>query len=576
MIAGGLVIALGCGGDDDGGAFQPVAIISAAPSEGPAPLTVAFDGSPSMTSSSSREYEWDLGDGTFDDRETFEHTYAVPGYYRVTLAVRDADRNAGTDSVGISVTADRPLSISGTVAAVPNQFTDSDTNNPRAPDGPNDEGADAQQIPRTPAIIGGFLAATPTGRPGDRFASSPDQADWYAIELEAGQTVQLAIADWVSADPALIDFDLIVGKPSGDVVASMGDGQFETVSVPEGGSYLIEVRAVSGFSNYTLSVGTSPQASSTRELSSSATFVPGEVLVRRGVALKSSSVATEPLGLEVVADGSEVVLARLPPATGLKSGGSGSASPATTLGSWAERLSHEQLEKLRTLYEVKRLRARADIDHAEPNYVLHSTLAPDDPNYPTQWHYPLIGLPQAWDVSTGSSSIIVAVVDTGVFLAHSDLQEKLIAGYDFIQDPARALDGDGIDPNPDDPGNGSVLELSSFHGTHVAGTVGGATDNELGVAGVSWGAQIMPVRVIGQGGATSFDVLEGVRYAAGLENTSGTLPPRRADVINLSLGGSPFSEFEQDVYTQVRDAGVIVISAAGTRKRKSRFSSAQL
>jgi serine protease len=155
------------------------------------------------------------------------------------------------------------------------------------------------------------------------------------------------------------------------------------------------------------------------------------------------------------------------------------------------------------------------------------------------------------------------VVDTGVFLEHSELQAKLIDGYDFIQDPARALDGDGIDPNPDDPGDGFVLELSSFHGTHVAGTVGAETNNDFGVAGVSWGAQIMPVRVLGQGGGTSFDVLEGVRYAAGLENTSGTLPPRRADIINLSVGGSPFSQFTQDVYTQVRNAGVIVISAAG-------------
>jgi serine protease len=527
-------------------------------------LRVTFDGSASKTSSSSREYQWDLGDGTFDDREAFEHTYTVPGYYRVTLAVRDADRNAGTDSVDISVAADRLLSISGTVTAVPNQFTDSDTNNPGAPYGPNDERADAQEIPRTPSIIGGFLAATPTTRPGDRFASSADPVDWYAIELESGQTVQLAIADWVSADPARIDFDLFVLTPSGDVVDSVGDGQFETVQVTDAGSYLVEVRAMRGFSNYTLSVGVTPSASSTRELSTSAALVPGEILVRRALASKSLGGATEPLGLEVVAEGgSDVVLGRLPPATALKSGGSGAASPVTGLGSWAEGLSDDQLEKLRTLYEVKRLRARADIDHAEPNYVLQPMLAPDDPRYPTQWHYPLIGLPQAWELSTGSSSIIVAVVDTGVFLAHSELQAKLIAGYDFIQDPARALDGDGIDPNPDDPGDGFVLELSSFHGTHVAGTVGAETNNELGVAGVSWGAQIMPVRVLGQGGGTSFDVLEGVRYAAGLENTSGTLPPRRADIINLSVGGSPFSQFEQDVYTQVRDAGVIVISAAG-------------
>lgn len=562
VTAFGLVFSIGCGSDS--GAFEPVAIISATPSEGPAPLTVTFDGSASKTSSSSREYQWDLGDGTFDDRETFEHTYTVPGYYRVTLAVWDADRNAGTDAVDISVAADRLLSISGTVTAFPNQFTDSDTNNPAAPDGPNDERADAQEIPRTPAIIGGFLAATPTTRPGDRFANSADQVDWYAIELESGQIVQLAIADWVSAEPSRIDFDLFVRKPSGGVVASVGDGQFETVQVTDAGSYLIEVRAMSGFSNYTLSVGVTPSASSTRELSTSAALAPGEILVRRGLASKAVGVATEPLGLEVVAEGgSDVVLGRLPPATALKSAGNGAASPVTSLGSWAKGLSDEQLEKLRTLYEVKRLRARADIDHAEPNYVLHPMLTPDDPRYPTQWHYPLIGLPQAWELSAGSSSIIVAVVDTGVFLAHSELQGKLIDGYDFIQDPARALDGDGIDPNPDDPGDGFVLELSSFHGTHVAGTVGAETNNELGVAGVSWGAQIMPVRVLGQGGGTSFDVLEGVRYAAGLENTSGTLPPRRADIINLSVGGSPFSQFTQDVYTQVRDAGVIVISAAG-------------
>lgn len=242
-MACGLMFVVGCG-NDDGGTFEPVALISATPLSGPAPLTVTFDGSASKTSSSSRQYEWDLGDGTFDDRESFEHTYTVPGYYRVTLAVRDADRNAGTDSVEIFAAADRPLSISGTVTAFPNQVTDSDTNNPRAPDAPNDERADAQTIP-SPSIVGGFLAATPTGRAGDRFADTADEVDSYAVELGAGQTVQLAIADWVSSEPSRIDFDLFVfDAASGNlVVDSVGDGQFETVLIPQAGSYHLVVMA---------------------------------------------------------------------------------------------------------------------------------------------------------------------------------------------------------------------------------------------------------------------------------------------------------------------------------------------
>ncbi len=74
---------------------------------------------------------------------------------------------------------------------------------------------------------------------------------------------------------------------------------------------------------------------------------------------------------------------------------------------------------------------------------------PNDPQYPRQWHYPLINLPQSWDVTTGSNTVIVAVIDTGVLLNHPDLENRLTSdGYDFISDPERALDGDGIDPTP--------------------------------------------------------------------------------------------------------------------------------
>ena len=557
----GLLFAVACG-NDDAAQFEPVAVISATPLSGPAPLTVSFDGSQSQTFSSSRQYEWHLADGTVDDREQFERTYTVPGYYRVTLAVTDSAGSVGTDSAEIFVEADRPLSIAGTVAAFPNQVADSDTNNPLAPNEPNDERADAQAIP-TPALVGGFVAAVPTGRTGDRFADTADEVDSYVIELGPGQTAQLAIADWDATEPSRIDLDLFVFDAVGGtlVVDSVGDGQFETVLIADAGSYYLVVMAESGFSNYSLSVGAASSAASTRGLSTAAELVPDEILVRRAPVPKGLS-KHEPLGLELLAEGgSDLLLARLPTGTTLKS--TVTPSPVAALGTWAQGISDEQVEKLRTLYEVKRLRARPDIEHAEPNCILRPTLTPNDPLYPTQWHYPLIGLPQAWELSTGSSKVIVAVVDTGVFPEHPDLQGKLVDGYDFIQDPERARDGDGIDPNSDDNGDGKELAWSSFHGTHVAGTVGAATDDETGVAGVAWGARIMPVRVLGIGGATSFDVLEGVRYAAGLANSSGTLPTRRADIINLSLGGSPFSEFTQDVYNQARAAGVIVIAAAG-------------
>jgi serine protease len=113
----------------------------------------------------------------------------------------------------------------------------------------------------------------------------------------------------------------------------------------------------------------------------------------------------------------------------------------------------------------------------------------------------------------------------------------------------------------EDPGDLAFGQRSSFHGTHVAGTIGAATNNGGGVAGVAWGVTLVPLRVLGLGGGTSYDVLQAVRYAAGLANDSGTSHP--VDVINLSLGGGGFSSTEQSVYTQARNAGVIVVAAAG-------------
>jgi serine protease len=188
----------------------------------------------------------------------------------------------------------------------------------------------------------------------------------------------------------------------------------------------------------------------------------------------------------------------------------------------------------------------------------------DDEALPFQWHYPLIDLPAAWDTTTGKPGVIIAVVDTGILSDHPDLRGQLVSGYDFIEDPDSAGDGDGIDPSPEDTGIVSGPGSSNFHGTHVSGTVAATGNNGLGVAGVAYSARIMPLRALDSGGAgTSYDINQAVRFAAGLPNDSGTVPQQPAAIINLSLGGGRFSQDTQDLYNQVRAAGITVVASAG-------------
>ncbi len=127
-----------------------------------------------------------------------------------------------------------------------------------------------------------------------------------------------------------------------------------------------------------------------------------------------------------------------------------------------------------------------------------------------------------------------------------------------------AADGDGLDADPTDPGDKSPASGAiAFHGTHIAGILGAAGDNAIGIAGVDWAAKIMPVRIIGVGDGNSYDVMQGVKYAAGLANDSGTVPARTADILNMSLGGGGFSQAEQDLFAQLRSAGILVVAAAG-------------
>lgn len=243
------------------------------------------------------------------------------------------------------------------------------------------------------------------------------------------------------------------------------------------------------------------------------------------------------------------------------------ALPATLL------LRADGADAAATLAAIAELQADPNVRYAQPNYWLRTLATPNDPLYSFQWHYSAINLPQAWDVTTGDASVVVAVVDTGILysqsnpsLRHPDFGARILPGYDFISNPTTANDGGGRDPDPFDVGDEEFFQ-SSYHGSHVAGTIGATTNNNLGVAGVDWRARILPIRVLGIDGGSMLDVMEGTLWAAGFAVTGVPANPTPAHVINLSLGGgSPCSPFEQQAFSQIRNntpQNAIVVVAAG-------------
>lgn len=462
------------------------------------------------------------------------------------------------DDDGGTVPPPALFALGGIIDPAGGNATDSDVNDPTAPYAPNDNPTVAQLIPN-PVTLGGYANQPGSGAAG-RSRLEGDIVDWYQVTLAAGQVINLAIAE----DGQLNDLDMGLFDANGELLqASVSQVRFETLTVPADGNYFIVIEAFRGASNYILSLGQQqPVASTTLTLDSD--FVPGEIVVRFSDAAATSLKAdAAPLGL--VAKGGAAERNRL-----LSIENTASAtlqSLAVTAGAAGIQASDPVMQlKLDTLRTVKALRLRDDVAAAAPNYYRQALFVPNDAQYPLQWHYPQLNLPQAWDYSTGSNTVI-AVIDTGILGTHPDLQPQVIAGYDFISQSFNSGDGDGIDADATDVGDRANPDgSSSFHGSHVAGTAAAATHNSIGVAGVAFGARIMPLRVLGQLGGTDFDIEQAVRYAAGLPNDSDTLPLRKADVINLSLGGPDFSETSQAVFAEARAAGVAVVAAAGNER----------
>lgn len=451
--------------------------------------------------------------------------------------------------------------LSGTIRPAADTAVDSDVNDPVAPYQSNDTIADAQPI-SNPVTLGGYVNRPGAG-PGGRSRDAGDGRDIFRVGLLAGQQIDLLIA----GDGVRDDLDLGLADLDGNLLdASVGQKRVESLTAPANGDYLVIVTAQSGASSYVLTIGQSLGASVSGMKLSDA-FVPGEATMhfRDNGTTQSGGLRAraQALGLTARSRGELTERNRLLGFDDLRRMGVNQASTGAGLpGSFDgfHLANPAEQDKLETLYWIKALNQDPDVVAAMPNYIRRPLFVPNDPLYSFQWHYRQINLPQAWDVSTGADAI-VAVIDTGVVISHPDLQGQLVDGYDFVADRNNAGDGDGIDPDPSDPGG---QFSSTFHGTHIAGTVAAVTNNGIGGAGVAFGAKVMPLRVVGQFGyGTDYDIEQAVRYAARLPNDSGTVPQRRADVINLSIGGSESSADSQAVYDQARAAGAIVAAAAG-------------
>ena len=263
------------------------------------------------------------------------------------------------------------------------------------------------------------------------------------------------------------------------------------------------------------------------------------------------------------------------------------------------------------------LRADPAVEFADVDQRRYAMSLPDDPLFvPTtgasgQWYMQTpsettgdlaaTDAVSAWTITTGSTGTVIADVDTGVRFDHPDLLRagltgggRLLPGYDFVGEDESsssvplgtyliANDGDGWDPDPSDPGDwisatdqqSSVfspsncpIQNSSWHGTRVVGILGAITNNDVGIAGMTWGSWILPVRALGKCSGYDSDIIAGIEWAAGMSVSTAANPvpdnPYPANIINLSLGGSgPCISAYQIALTTVTNMGTLVVVSAG-------------
>jgi len=190
--------------------------------------------------------------------------------------------------------------------------------------------------------------------------------------------------------------------------------------------------------------------------------------------------------------------------------------------------------KGQAMAKAKAYSSNARVAYAEPDFVAEAVGSPDDPWFGNQWGMVKVQAPQAWDVTTGSGTIKIAILDTGVDLDHPDLANKIVSNINLT--------------------SSTTVDDVHGHGTHVAGIAAAMTNNGVGVAGLGYGSTIMNVKVMGDTGSGAYSwIVSGIIWAV----------DNGAKVINMSLGGSSASSTLEDAINYAWSKGVVVVAAAG-------------
>ncbi len=286
-----------------------------------------------------------------------------------------------------------------------------------------------------------------------------------------------------------------------------------------------------------------PQAKRQRQA-----FVPGEVLVRyRSESLaKSRTGAAQVITREGFAlpiqverfDGSELV----------------------------EGLRLARVSTGETLNAVAALRRQPEVLYAEPNYILHADVLPNDTDFGQQYGLTTIGAPAAWNTTTGSNSIVVGVIDQGIDLGHEDLAANIwtnpapgsitgitgdVHGYNFVDNSGTIFSGSATED----------------HASHVAGIIGAVGNNNKGVAGVNWSVGLMSLKFLDADGFGDTEgAIRACNYAKQMRDlwqTSAHTKGANIRVLNASFGGAVFTQSFLDSITQLNNAGILFVAAAG-------------